>query len=114
FCDIAFDIPALARALATERIRVPIIAVGSDPSPSQAAASVAGGAQDVLCLPADPTILAALLAGDDETACAPVVRDPAMLAVLRRAEQVAGSEASVLITGESGTGKEVIARLIHR
>jgi DNA-binding NtrC family response regulator len=114
FCDIEFDIAALARALAAERIRVPIVAVGHDPGPAQAAAAVAAGAQDVLCLPADPALLAALLAGDDVAAGAPVVRDPAMLAVLRRAEQVAGSEASVLITGESGTGKEVVARLIHR
>ena len=28
-------------------------------------------------------------------------------------EQVAGTEASVLILGESGTGKEVVARNIH-
>lgn len=39
--------------------------------------------------------------------------DPAMVSVVSRAEQIAWSEASVLIQGESGTGKEVIARHIH-
>ena len=40
--------------------------------------------------------------------------DPAMVAVVSRAEQIAWSEASVLIQGESGTGKEVLARYIHQ
>ena len=35
-------------------------------------------------------------------------------AVLSLADQIAGSEASILITGESGTGKEVLARYVHR
>jgi len=34
--------------------------------------------------------------------------------MLKTAESVAASEASILIEGESGTGKELIARLIHR
>src|SRR5579872_3282579 len=34
--------------------------------------------------------------------------------VLKKATQVAGTEATVLLLGESGTGKEVIARFIHR
>src|SRR5262249_57987815 len=33
--------------------------------------------------------------------------------VLKKATQVAGTEATVLLSGESGTGKEVIARFIH-
>jgi DNA-binding NtrC family response regulator len=37
-----------------------------------------------------------------------------MKAAIKRAEQVAAAEASVLIAGESGTGKEVLARHIHR
>jgi DNA-binding NtrC family response regulator len=36
-----------------------------------------------------------------------------MAAVVKLAQQIAGSEASVLITGESGTGKEVLARFVH-
>ena len=43
-----------------------------------------------------------------------IARDPAMLAVIRRIEQVAGSTVPVLITGESGTGKELVAAHLHR
>jgi two-component system, NtrC family, response regulator AtoC len=41
-------------------------------------------------------------------------RSPAMLEVFRLVQQVAPSQASVLITGESGTGKELIAQAIHQ
>ena len=40
-------------------------------------------------------------------------RSPAMQQLLHRAQQVAKSEATVLIRGENGTGKGVVARLIH-
>jgi two-component system, response regulator FlrC len=43
-----------------------------------------------------------------------VVRDAAMQSVIAMADQVAASEASILITGESGSGKEVIARYVHQ
>jgi two-component system response regulator FlrC len=43
-----------------------------------------------------------------------VYRDPAMAAVVQRAQCIARSDASVLVRGGSGTGKEVIARYIHR
>lgn len=42
-----------------------------------------------------------------------VGNDPALLELLRRVDQVAPTDSSVLIYGETGTGKELIARAIH-
>jgi formate hydrogenlyase transcriptional activator len=42
-----------------------------------------------------------------------VGNSPALLAVLRKVEQVASTDSTVLICGETGTGKELIARAIH-
>src|SRR6266536_2478515 len=39
---------------------------------------------------------------------------PALLSVLEQVDQVAPTDATVLIFGETGTGKELIARAIHR
>ena len=42
-----------------------------------------------------------------------VGNSPALLTVLRRVEQVAPTDSTVLVSGETGTGKELIARAIH-
>ncbi|WP_333839375.1 sigma-54 interaction domain-containing protein [Pelomicrobium sp.] len=43
-----------------------------------------------------------------------ITRDPQMREVLRQLDQVAPTEAYVLLQGESGTGKNVLARQLHR
>lgn len=42
-----------------------------------------------------------------------VATSPQMLAVMRKIERVASTQASVLLLGESGTGKEVLAKALH-
>jgi DNA-binding NtrC family response regulator len=112
--ELPHDVRTLLRAMVAERIPVPIVACGVDTSPEDAAEAIAAGAREFLPLPPDPELIAAILEAASGESHALVARDPAMLATVRRAEQVATSEASILITGESGTGKEILARHIHR
>src|SRR4030081_4002799 len=58
-------------------------------------------------------MIAAVLAAVTNDARELVYRDDAMAHVVKLAQQIAPSDASVLITGESGTGKEVLARYVH-
>jgi DNA-binding NtrC family response regulator len=115
FCEVSNDIGWLVRAMATERIAVPVIACGPEEAAPAALRAVRDGAKDFLPLPPDADLIAAMLqaAAGTREEHAPVALDPAMLALLARATQVARAEASVLITGESGTGKEVVARHVH-
>ncbi len=113
-CDLAHDVGAVVSALAAERIAVPVVACGTTHDPEAALRAIRDGAREFLPLPPDPDLIAAILEAAAGETHALVVRDPAMTATVRRAEQVAKSEASVLISGESGTGKEILAHHLHR
>jgi DNA-binding NtrC family response regulator len=112
--ELPHDVRMLTSAMLAERLPTPVVACGVDTSPEDAADAISAGAREFLPLPPDPELIAAILEAASGESHALVARDPAMLATVRRAEQVATSEASILITGESGTGKEVLARHIHR
>ncbi len=112
--DYNLDIGALIAANDAERIFVPVVACGVDNDAEKAAAAIRAGAKEFIPLPPDADLIAAVLAAvaDDERPL--ISADPSMQAVIKLADQVARSEASILITGESGVGKEVMARYLHQ
>src|SRR5690606_24515631 len=64
-------------------------------------------------LPPDAELIAAVIAAVARESSDFLYRDPVTARVVRLADQVAASDASVMITGESGTGKEVMAKYVH-
>ena len=111
--DVALDIRDLVLRLEAERIAVPIVACGVGNDARAAVAAIHAGAKEYIPLPPDPELIAAVLAAVADDARELIYRDETMAHVVKLAQQIAPSDASVLITGESGTGKEVLARYVH-
>lgn len=112
--DVALSIATLVSQLKAERIHVPVVACGIGSDSRAAVAAIHAGAKEYIPLPPDAELIAAVLTAVADESHALIVEDKGMLDVIALAEQVAPSDASILITGESGTGKEVIARHVHR
>lgn len=113
FVDVSLNITQLVQQLEFEHIHVPIVACGIDSDARAAVEAIRAGAREYVPLPPDPELIAAVISAVSEESRDFVFRDQAMQNVVKLAEQIAPSDASVLITGESGTGKEVIARFVH-
>jgi two-component system, response regulator FlrC len=111
--DYHLDIAALIAANEAERIHVPVVACGVDADADLAANAIRAGAKEFIPLPPEADLIAAVLAAVADDDRPMVSADPNMVAVIKLADQVAKSEASILITGESGVGKEVMARHLH-
>lgn len=112
--EVTLDIARLINQLQAEHIYVPIVACGVDSDAQAAANAIRCGAKEYIPLPPDADLIAAVLSAVSEESHQMVFKDPAMGNVIKLADQIAPSEASVLITGESGSGKEVMARYVHR
>src|SRR5438105_2429066 len=111
--EVAVDIRDLVTRLEAEHISVPIVACGTGTDARAAVAAIHAGAKEYIPLPPDPELIAAVLAAVADDSRELVYRDEAMAQLIKLAQQIAPSDASVLITGESGTGKEVVARYVH-
>ncbi len=111
--DYELDIAGLIAANEAERITVPVVACGVAADAQRAADAIRAGAKEFIPLPPDAKLIAAVLAAVSDDERPMIVRDDAMKALIGMADQIAGSDASILITGESGVGKEVVARYVH-
>ena len=111
--DVNLDVGSLIESLKSERIIVPVVACGIGNDTQAAVRAIKAGAKEFIPLPPDTDLIAAVLSAVTEENHAIVYQDQSMVELLRLADQVAPSNASILVTGESGTGKELIARHLH-
>jgi two-component system response regulator FlrC len=111
--DIALDLEDFINSLEAERIHIPVVACGVGTDTQAAVRAIRAGAKEYVPLPPDAELIAAVLEAVVEESQTIIHKDPKMVDLLRMAEQVAPSDASILITGPSGTGKEMLSNFIH-
>jgi len=111
--DVALDIKAFVDSLASERFGTTVVACGVGTDADSAVSAIRAGAKEYVPLPPDPELIAAVLEAVTEESKALLYEDPAMEKIVALADQVAPSNASIMIAGESGTGKEVLANYLH-
>ncbi|TAE82967.1 MAG: sigma-54-dependent Fis family transcriptional regulator [Alphaproteobacteria bacterium] len=111
--DVHEDIASFIHALRSERIAAPVIACGAVHDKEAAVNAIRAGAKEYIPLPPDEDLIAAVLESYAQEQHSVLFRSDVMKSIITMADQVAKSDASVLITGDSGTGKEVIAHYLH-
>jgi DNA-binding NtrC family response regulator len=112
--DVALNVKGFIDQARSERFATPVIACGIGSDAGAAVNAIRAGAKEYLPLPPNAELIAAVLQAVAEDSHQFIYRDKVTMNVVRLADQVAPSEASILITGESGTGKEVMAHYVHR
>ncbi len=111
--DVMLNVADLVNGITRARIHLDVVACGIDPDAEVAVAAIRAGAKEYIPLPPEPELIAAILAAVARESADVIYADPKSKALIDLAEQIAPSDATVLITGESGVGKEVFAKHIH-
>ncbi len=107
------DIARFISAIRLQRFSIPVVACGIARDKEAAVRAIKAGAKEYIPLPPDEELIAAVLQAITQDEHQLLYSSQAMQNIVDMANQIAPSDATVLITGESGTGKEVIARYIH-
>lgn len=113
-CDVKQKIGPFVKALEENRIAVPVVACGIGNDARIAVKAIQDGAKEYIPLPPDAELIAAVLEAVTEEPSSMIANDEVMKNILKLADKIAPSEATVLITGESGTGKEIMSRYMHK
>jgi len=113
-CDVKQKIAPFVKALEENRIVIPVVACGIGSDARTAVKAIQDGAKEYVPLPPDAELIAAVLEAVTEEPSSMIANDASMQNILKLADKIAPSEATVLITGESGTGKEVMSRYMHK
>lgn len=111
--DCKLDIGNFIKSLKSEHINIDVVAYGVSSSPKEAVDSIKAGAKEFLPLPPDEKLIAALFTEISKNTKPMIASSSEMQEIIQIADQVAPSDANILITGKSGTGKEVMAHYIH-
>jgi len=96
---------------------LPVLLMTAYAKIDDAVSAIRDGAIDYLAKPFSPEVLLSQVSRyapvNKVESCTPIFGDPSTEALLKMAEKVAKSDASVIISGPSGSGKEVLSRYIH-
>ncbi|MEM1020022.1 MAG: sigma-54-dependent transcriptional regulator [Sphingomonadales bacterium] len=112
--EVGLDIAGFLTQIRSEHISTPVIACGIGSDPDAAVEAIKAGAQEYVPLPPEADLIAAVIESVADDSHPLIYKDPAMDGVIKLADQIARSDASIMITGESGTGKEIMARYVHK
>ena len=108
---------SLLKSIKAKYPLLPVLLMTAYAKIDDAVSAIRDGAIDYLAKPFSPEVLLNQVSRyapvTKVESCTPIYGDPSTEKLLKMAEKVAASDASVMISGPSGSGKEVLSRYLH-